>query len=96
MGLKVYSSCCKNCLLSHDSIVSPKRRKEIISGCSKRQTYFICHKATQEDKEIVCNTFYEKLGHVSQMIRIAGRMGMIEFVDQPKADKLPTYSEMNP
>lgn len=93
--LKVYSHCCKNCLLSPDSIVSPKRRKEIIHGCATKQTYFICHKATQEDKEIVCNTFYYKLGHVSQMIRIAVRLNYIEFVEQPEAEKLPTYTEMN-
>ena len=81
-------------MLSADSIVSPKRKKEIISGCSRDQTHFICHKATQEGKDIVCNTFYEKLGHVSQMIRIAGRLNMIQFVDQPESEKLPTFKDM--
>lgn len=93
--MKVYKECCKNCLLSPDSIVSPKRRKEIIQGCVKKQTHFICHKATQEDKEILCKTFFDTLGHHSQMVRIAGRMNMIQFVEQPKADKLPTYTEMS-
>lgn len=93
--MKVYKNCCKNCLLSSDSIVSPKRRKEIIQSCAKKQTHFICHKATQEGKDIVCNTFYNQLGHVSQMVRIAQRLNMIEFVEQPEAEKLPTYEEMH-
>lgn len=93
--LQIYKTCCKNCLLSPDSIVSPKRRKEIINGCAQKQTYFICHKATQEGKDIVCNTFYKTLGHVSQMVSIAERMNMVKFVEQPEAEKLPTYKEMN-
>lgn len=94
--MKVYKECCKNCLLSPDSIVSPKRRNEIIKGCTKNQTHFICHKASIQGKDIVCKTFFDKLGHVSQMVRIAGRLGMIEYVDQTESEKLPTYKEMNP
>lgn len=92
--MKVYKECCKNCLLSPDSIVSPKRRKQIINGCIAKQTHFICHKATQEGSEILCKTFFDKLGHYSQMVRIAERLNMIEFVEQPIADKLPTFNEM--
>lgn len=91
--LKVYKECCKNCLLSVDSIVSPARRKDIIRGCVKKQTHFICHKASMDGKEILCKTFFDKLGHYSQMVRIAERLNMIECVEQPKADKLPTYNE---
>lgn len=92
--MKVYKECCKNCLLSPDSIVSPTRRKEIIQECVKKQTHFQCHKATIEGKDILCKTFFDKLGHHSQMVRIAERLNMIEYVEQPNQDKLPTYSEM--
>lgn len=91
--MKVYKECCKNCLLSADSIVSNARRKEIIQGCVKSQTHFICHKASMNNEEILCKTFFDKLGHHSQMVRIAGRMNMIQYVDQPDAEKLPTYNE---
>lgn len=47
-----------------------------------------------EDKEIVCKSFYDKLGYTSQMIRIAQRLDAIEFVEQPEAEKLPTYNDM--
>jgi len=93
--LKVFNQCCKNCLLSKDSIVSPNRRKEIITGCVKDQSYFVCHKATQEGKDIVCRTYFDKLGQHSQMIRIAERLGMIEFVEQQEHEKLITHSEMS-
>lgn len=94
MCLKVYSSCCGNCLLSPDSIVSLARRKQIIKDCAKKQTHFFCHKSTMEGTEIVCKTYYDKLGHVSQLIRIAQKLNIVQFIEQPKADKLPTYNEM--
>ena len=93
--LKVYKECCKNCLLSEDRIVSPKRAKEIINDCTRNQTHFICHKATLNDEEIVCSKFYNTLGHNSQMIRIAQRLDVIEFVEQPDSKKLRTHKEMS-
>lgn len=84
MGLKVYKEYCKNCLFSKDAIVSPERRKDIVQHCTKNQTHFICHKSD----DVVCNTFYEKLGGVSQMVRIAERLDMIEFVEQAEHEKL--------
>lgn len=94
--LKVYKECCKNCLLSKDSIVSPARRKQILQGCTKDQTYFVCHKASMNEQEVVCKTFYDKLGHISQMIRIAERLNAVEFIEQPEAERLTSYSEMKP
>ena len=93
--MKVYKDCCKNCLLSADSIVSPKRRKEILQGCVQKQTHFICHKATMEGKDITCKSFYDKLGHHSQMVRIAQRLNVIQFIEQPESEKLPTHKEIN-
>ncbi len=93
--MKVYQECCENCLLSPDSIVSSKRRKEIIQSCSKAQTHFICHKASMKDEDVCCKTFYDKFGHLSQLIRIGQRLGMIKFVEQPDSEKLITHRQMN-
>lgn len=95
MGLKVYKECCKNCLLSEDRIVSAKRAKEIIKGCSEKQTYFICHKASIKNEDVVCKKFYDTIGYKSQMIRIAQRLNMVEFVEQVDSEKLPTHKEMS-
>lgn len=92
--MQVYKECCKNCLLSPDRIVSPAKAKQIIEGCKRDQTHFICHKATMEGKEVICKTFFDQLGHYSQMIRICERINAIEFVDQPDQKKLPSYNQM--
>lgn len=95
MGLKVYKDCCKNCLLSEDRIVSFSRAKQIIKECSQEQKHFICHKASMKKEEIVCAKFYQTLGHISQGVRIAQRLNVIEFINQEDSEKLPTYKEMN-
>ena len=95
MGLKVFKECCKNCLLSDDRIVSAKRAKEIIQGCTKNQTHFICHKATMNGEEVVCKKYFDSFGHISQMVRIAQRLNALEFIEQSDTEKLPTYKQMS-
>ena len=68
--------------MSKDRIVIAKRAKEIINGCVKKQSYFVCHKATINNIEVVCKKFYDTLGHTSQLVRIAERLNSIELVDQ--------------
>ncbi len=92
--MKVYKECCKNCLLSPDSIVSPKRRVEILQTCAKTQTHFICHKASMNEDDICCKNFYDRLGHISQNIRIAQALNVVQFIDQPESEKLITHKQM--
>ena len=92
--MKVYKECCKNCLLSKDRIVSPKRAKQILKEVSETQSYFVCHKASMKDEEIVCKTFFDELGHQSQMIRIAERLNAVQLVEQPDSEKLIPYSQI--
>lgn len=93
--LKVYKTCCANCPLSKDAIVPPDRRREIVEGCKIDQTHFICHKASMEDKEVLCKTFYDKFGHFSQLVRIAERLGAVQYVPQPESKKLTPWRELN-
>lgn len=93
--LKVYQECCHNCLLSKDRIVSPKRAKDLLKEIAERQSYFVCHKASFNGEEIVCKTFFDKLGHQSQMIRIAERLNAVQFVEQNNTEKLIPYASMN-
>lgn len=78
---KVFKECCKNCLLSPDRIVSPKRAKGIIQSCLKKDTHFICHKASMVGDGIVCRKFYDTFGANIGKIRIMERMDAIEFVE---------------
>jgi len=77
MSLKVCKEQCDQCLFSKNRIV--KRFKEIVTGCQNKDTHFECHKGTIKGENIVCAGFYNRF--TSQMIRIAGRLGMIEFVN---------------
>ena len=77
--LKVKKECCDQCLFSKDKIVSNRRRKEILDGCRQNEHHFICHKATIDNKDICCRSFYDT--QTSNMIRISQRIGWIEFVD---------------
>lgn len=80
--------------MSPDAIVSSKARKDIIDKTVKTQSYFICHKASIEGKDVCCKTFYDTLGYKSQLVRIAQRLNCVEFVEQTDSDKLPTFKEM--
>jgi hypothetical protein len=92
--LKVYQECCHNCLLSKDRIVSPKRAKELLKEIAEKQSYFVCHKASMNGEEIVCKTFFDKLGHQSQMIRIAERLNVVQFVEQNNTEKLKSFASI--
>ena len=92
--MKVFKENCENCLLSVNSIVSPKRRKEIIKNCTENQTHFICHKASMNNEDVCCKTFYDKLGQHSQMIRIAERLGCVDFIEHKDNKKITTHKEM--
>jgi hypothetical protein len=92
--LKVFKDCCKNCLLSENRIVSPKRAKEIIRDCDRNSTHFVCHKASMNGEEVVCSKFFNTIGYRSQMVRIAQRLNCLEFVEQSDTEKLPTYKEL--
>jgi hypothetical protein len=46
-------------------------------------------------EEIVCKTFFDKLGHQSQMIRIAERLNAVQFIEQNNNEKLMSYASMS-
>jgi hypothetical protein len=77
---KVSDKCCDQCLFSPNKIVSEKRKESLLKKITKEQSYFVCHKATIKGEETCCRGFYEKLGAQSQMIRIAERLGEVEFI----------------
>jgi len=78
--MKVVKGMCNQCLFSVNKVVSEKRKEQLIKGCMKNNTHFICHKT----KDTVCGGFYKDLGGYSQMVRIAERLNMIEFVESVK------------
>jgi len=76
--MKVKKERCNQCLFSKNAIVSNRRKKDILNGCRKNDSYFICHKATIEGEDICCKGFYDT--QTSNLIRIMQRLGAVEFV----------------
>lgn len=89
MGFQVCEGKCDQCLFSKDRIVSAERVREILAECEEQDTHFTCHKATIEDRHVCCRGFYDT--RTSQGIRIAQRLGMVEFVNP--ATGRPTTQE---
>lgn len=87
MSFKVYDKECDQCLFGKNRIVSLERKAELVKGFVRKQSHFICHKSTIEGKEIVCKGFYDKMGHVSQTVRIAERLKSVEFIPQSTPTK---------
>ena len=81
MMFKVYAERCDQCLFSPDKIVSDARRREVLAECRRRDSHFVCHKASILRQDICCRGFYD--ASTSSLIRIAGRLGCIEFVPLP-------------
>lgn len=78
---KVRSEKCDQCLLSPSRIVSPDRAKEILNECGRKDTHFICHKASLSGKEVCCRGFYDANPHRTNLMRIADRLGVVQFTD---------------
>lgn len=77
--VKVCSKSCDQCLFTKNIIVSDERKQEILKGCEKDRTHFICHKGSIIGENIVCNGFYRnKTTPYLELMKTAGR---IEFVD---------------
>ena len=77
--LKVKRKKCDQCLFSNNKVVSDSRKADILIECDYYETHFICHKSSIELGNTCCKGFYDS--ETSQMIRIARRLKMIEFVD---------------
>lgn len=93
--MKVYSHPCQNCLFSKEAIVSPKRVAQVLQDCVETQTFFICHKASIKGEEICCSTFYERMSHLIQAVKIEQFLGTVIMVPREEEEiKLPSYREM--
>lgn len=81
---QVCETKCNQCLFSDNRIVSKARMKDIIATARKNDSHFICHKHTIADRasQVMCRGWYETQPP-SQMLRIAERLNVVEFVKEP-------------
>lgn len=86
VGFLVYEERCEQCLFSPNKIVDDKRRKEVLADCAKKDTYFICHKASMKGEDVCCKGFYETQD--TRTTRMAKWLGVVRFVPLPIGDDL--------
>lgn len=84
--LKVCEKKCSECLFSENKIVSDLRRNEIVRKLKRKDTYFHCHKGSLRSETWVCRGSFEMM---PQMVRIAGRLGALQFIDPENPPKEP-------
>ncbi|AUR81211.1 hypothetical protein Ares1_0087 [Vibrio phage Ares1] len=77
--MQVSKRCCGQCLFTPKKIVSDARKKDILKTCEQDDTHFICHKATIKKQNVVCRGFFENQS--TNALRVAERLGLIEFVE---------------
>lgn len=78
---KVTKERCSECLFSKEKIVSDRRRSQVLKECVRKDTHFICHKATLRGEEVCCAGFHEAYPHGGQLHRIAQRLNAIVRVE---------------
>lgn len=71
---------CNQCLFTKNRIVDKSRVKEILDECLETGSFFVCHKATIKNTEVVCKGFYDKYGSVNGFLRVCQRQGWLKFV----------------
>ena len=86
MTFKVMKERCADCLYGPNPVVRPARVKELISKTHKTDSYFQCHKGTIAGQDICCKGDWDS-HQGGQLGRISGRLGQVEFVDDPTKAK---------
>jgi hypothetical protein len=97
--MKVLTEQCATCIFRPGNLMHlhPQRVKQMVVACKAVDGYIPCHETMQyEDEDSdeyratmdspVCRGFYDAYPGLGQIIRIAERLGMIEFVDPPKGE----------
>jgi hypothetical protein len=88
-GFKVCAERCDQCLFSKQAIVDNARRRQVLADCARRDTHFVCHKHGVGDDEelhgedVCCRGFYDRDPMATNLMRIAARLGVVEFVEEP-------------
>lgn len=78
-GLAVAHKRCDQCLLTENRIVSEDRKNEILEDCEQSGKYFLCHKATLRDENIICAGFFDL--KINSACNVAENYGLVVRID---------------
>lgn len=88
-GFRVAAKRCDQCLFSAAKIVDDERRDAILSDCAREDRHFVCHKfsiAEGMGSQVCCRGFYDRDPGATNLMRIAGRLGVVEMTPLPEDD----------
>ena len=82
----VLAEKCGQCAFTPERIVPGRRVADIVARTADEPgAHFICHKTTLAGTgDAICAGWYDHLGDRDPLLRLAGAMGIIERVDEPK------------
>lgn len=91
MAFNVNSTQCKTCIFGANTPITPESFEQYKQDWQDEDCHHICHQDSARDYEnasITCRGYYEAAMrgdvHMGQLMRIAGRLNMVRFVDIPK------------
>lgn len=90
-GLEILDAQCETCIFRPGNKMHLKKGRvaQMVRDCTRDQSFITCHETmVYDDPDAgdptasgpMCRGFFDNHGHVSQMVRIAERLGMLEFV----------------
>ena len=93
---------CDQCLFSSHRIVTVARMRKLLAQAQRNDQHFICHKhtlrhldgnATEAGANVCCRGFYDRDPNATNFMRIAGRLHMVQFVDESGKPVTPSETQ---
>jgi len=82
---------CKTCIFGANSPISKARFAQLKRSWAKDDCHQVCHASTHNNGSVVCRGYYDAAMRgaidMGQLMRIAGRLNAIIFVDVPDLKK---------
>ncbi len=92
MPFYVAKTQCSECMFSPNAIVSARRRRMILKECREQDGHFVCHvpqvRKNAGEKvvstDVCCYGFYQANPMATNLMRIAHRLGAVQFINVEK------------
>ncbi len=81
MAFQVCAKQCDQCLFNSNRIVSKARVRQVLKQAECHDSHFVCHKYSRHGADVCCRGFYDANPMKTNLMRIAHRLNMVQFVD---------------